>query len=83
MDLEQLSLNKFFVDNSFYDNLKNGHQGAQKWSKESGKGCSRKLSQNKFFDLSTSSMIKGCDREKKRIVKIAVHYRCASKPPES
>ena len=30
-------------------------------------------------------MRKGCDREKKRkkrIMKIEVHYRCASQPPE-
>ena len=44
-----------------------------------GFGLSHQLSQNKFFDLSTPSMRKGCDgEEKKRIVKIAVHYRCAS-----
>ena len=48
-------------------------------------GRSNQLSLNKFFDPSTHSMRKGCDGEKrkeKRIVKIAVHYHCASQPPE-
>ena len=39
---------------------------------------------SKFIDPSTSPMRKGCDGEKKkwkRIVKIAVHYRCASQLP--
>ena len=38
----------------------------------------------KFFDLSTPSMRKCCDGEKKmkRKVKIAVHYPRASRPPE-
>ena len=44
----------------------------------SGKGCSTRF-------LSAPSMRKVCDGEvevKKRIVKIAVHYRRASHPPE-
>ena len=52
-------------------------------------GHSRQLWLNHFFDPSTPSMSsKGCDGEekwwkkKKRIVKIAVQYGCASQPPE-
>ena len=40
-----------------------------------------------LFGPSTASMRKGCDGdeekwEKKKMVKIAVHYRCASQPTE-